>query len=166
MKKTDFEIIYELYVKNVFKFLLKLTKDYDLAEDLTQETFVKAFNKIESFKGKSKLIVWLCQIGKNLYFDYLKKTSKIIDIENIQKMEFNTENLLEDDFVKKDELSYILKIVMQMCDPYKTVFFSRTYLELSYKEIGKKYGKNETWARVTFHRAKLMLQKSLKEMKI
>lgn len=42
MKKTDFEIIYELYVKNVFKFLLKLTKDYDLAEDLTQETFVKA----------------------------------------------------------------------------------------------------------------------------
>lgn len=164
MEKLDFEIIYDLYVKNVFKFLFKLTKNYYLAEDLTQETFVKAFINIDSFQGKSKLLVWLCQIGKNLYFDYLKKSYKVVDIKNIQ--EVNTENLLEDNFVKKDELNYISKLVVQMYEPYRTVFFNRIYLELSYKEIAENYGKNETWARVTFHRAKRMLQKNIEEMKI
>lgn len=159
MKTTDFEVIYELYVKNVFKFLLKLTKNYHLAEELTQETFVKAFVNIDSFQGKSKLLVWLCQIGKNLYFDYLKKHHKTVDIEKIH--EIDTGYLLEDNLVKKDELNSISKLIMQIHEPYKTVFFNKIYLELSYKEIAEKYGKNETWARVTFHRAKRMLQKKI-----
>lgn len=163
MEKFDFELIYELYAKNVFKFLLKLTKNYYLAEDLTQETFVKAFINIDSFQGKSKLLVWLCQIGKNLYFDYMKKSCKTINIENIQ--EVNTGNSLEDNLVKKDELGCIFKLVMQLYEPYRTVFFNKMYLEVSYKEIGQEYGKNETWTRVTFYRAKCMIQKKLKEMK-
>lgn len=164
MEKFDLTIIYELYSKKVFKFLLKLTKNYYLAEELTQETFVKAFINIDSFEGRSKLLVWLCQIGKNLYFDYLKKSYKIVDIENIQ--EINTANILEDNYVKKDNLNYILKLIMQMCEPYRTVFYNKIYLELSYKEIGKDYGKNETWVRVTFYRAKCMLQKKIKGMEI
>lgn len=155
----NFETIYELYAKNVFKFLLKLTNDYHLAEDLTQETFVKAFMHLDSFKGKSKLIVWLCQISKNLYYDYLKKSNKIINFENID--ETSSENMLEDNFIKKDTLDTIFKLTMEMCEPYKTVFFYKIYLELSYKEISKEFGKNENWARVTFYRAKCILKKNL-----
>ena len=102
----NFETIYELYAKNVFKFILKLTNDYHLAEDLTQETFVKAFLHLDSFKGKSKLIVWLCQISKNLYYDYLKKSNKIIDFENID--ETSSENILEDNFIKNLFATFVI----------------------------------------------------------
>ena len=79
---NDFDAIYQQYGKTVYCFLLSLSRDESLAEELTQETMFRAIMNINSFRGDSKPSVWLCQIGKNLYFEWLKKSKRTIPIDD------------------------------------------------------------------------------------
>ena len=80
---NDFDAIYQQYGKTVYCFLLSLSRDESLAEELTQETMFRAIMNINSFRGDSKPSVWLCQIGKNLYFEWLKKSKRTIPIDDL-----------------------------------------------------------------------------------
>ncbi len=71
-----FDHVFLQYAKPLYLFLLSLTADEHLAEDLMQETFYKAILHIDSYKGESSLYNWLCQIGKNLYLNELKKKGR------------------------------------------------------------------------------------------
>ncbi|MGL5749382.1 MAG: RNA polymerase sigma factor, partial [Paraclostridium sp.] len=64
----SFEEIYNSYFSDVYRFILKLSNDQHIAEEITQETFYKALKNIDNFKGNSQMKVWLCQIAKNTYF--------------------------------------------------------------------------------------------------
>ena len=66
-KVSGFEEIYQRYFKDVFLFLKGLTKNEHLVEELTEETFFKALEAVDSFQGECDIRVWLCQIVKNLY---------------------------------------------------------------------------------------------------
>ena len=77
----DIEKIYKENFETVNKYLFCLTKNWDLAEELTEETFYRAVEKIGKFKGESKISTWLCQIAKNLYYDVLRKNKKIVNTE-------------------------------------------------------------------------------------
>ena len=68
--------IYEEYFETVFKYLLCLTHNRDISEELTQETFYKAIKKIDTYKEEYKMSVWLCQIAKNLYYDQCRKNKR------------------------------------------------------------------------------------------
>lgn len=77
-------LIEELYKENykiVYGYLFSLSKNETISEDLTSETFLKAFAKISAFKGDSKISTWLCQIAKNEYLQYLRKQKKSEPIE-------------------------------------------------------------------------------------
>lgn len=154
---VSIEIIYEKYYKDVYKFVLGLSKDWHVAEDITQETFTKAINGIKSFKGDCDVRVWLCQIAKNSYYTYAKKQNRI---------QTESDDVLENkpsgfDFVRdtidKEQLLNIHKIVHGLKDPYKEVFNLRVFGELSFSQIADIYGKTESWARVTYHRARLLI---------
>ena len=69
----DLSEIYKSYANEVKLFLLCLTSNEDLAEELTQETFYQAVKSIHRYNGECKISVWLCQIAKHSYFNYLKK---------------------------------------------------------------------------------------------
>ena len=71
------EELYLNYAKTVYKYLLCLTKDKDVAEDLTQETFYQASKTIKNFKGECRVSVWLCQIAKHLWNKHLEKSKKM-----------------------------------------------------------------------------------------
>ena len=73
---TDFEHIYKQYFRDVYLFILALSRNEKIAEEITQETFFKALKSIDNFKGNCKLNVWLCQIAKNTYFTYLDKQKR------------------------------------------------------------------------------------------
>ena len=68
--------VYEQYFTVVYRYLLSLSHNTHIAEELTQETFFKALKKVDDFRGECDLRVWLCQISKNTYYDYLKKNKK------------------------------------------------------------------------------------------
>ena len=76
----NIEKIYKEYSKIVYKYLFCLTNNKDISEELTQETFYKAILKIDTFKGKCKMSVWLCQIARNLWYNTYKKQKKIKDV--------------------------------------------------------------------------------------
>ena len=71
----DIENAYELHAQDVYRYLLSLSHDEDLAEELTQETFFRAMRTIGDFNGNCKLSVWLCQIAKHLWYQWLNNLS-------------------------------------------------------------------------------------------
>ena len=152
----NFEDVYNKYSKDVFTFCLSLCGNHALAEDITSETFLKAINASGSFKGQCSLKVWLCQIAKNTYYDYLRKHSRVTELPDdiINKNDFLFELL------DKDEALRIHKRLHKLKAPYKEVFMLRIFAELSFANIGEVFSKSESWARVTFHRARLKLKES------
>ena len=84
----DIEQIYKQYFDTVNKYLFCLTRNNDIAEELTQETFCRALKNLNQFKGECKISVWLCQIAKNIWYDYYRKNKKITveeELLNIQE---------------------------------------------------------------------------------
>lgn len=155
----DFDNLYNTYFQDVYKFIYKLSSDPELSEDITQETFIKAIKNIKNFNGDCKISVWLCQIAKNTYFSQLKKNSRIktTSIEEINELSF------EFDFTSRESLLEIHKILHNLPEPYKEVFTLKTFGDLSLSEISRLFEKSESWARVTYLRAKQKLQILIKE---
>lgn len=159
---TEFDKIYNLYFKDVYLYILSLSRNAQLAEEVTQETFFKALKKIDGFKGDCQLRVWLCQIAKNTYYTHMKKEMRMIN--GVAKRSL-VETEVEGDFLQKTEAFTIHQAVHLLEEPYKEVFSLRVFGELSFGKIGIIFGKTESWARVTFYRAKKKVQEMIKEEK-
>ena len=71
---TDFEAVYARHFDSVYRYVYSLCRDEHTAEEITQEAFYKAMTHMDTFDGKCRLYVWLCQIAKNTYFTYAKRT--------------------------------------------------------------------------------------------
>ncbi len=147
-----FDEIYDEYANVVFKYLMSLTMDPDLSEELTQETFYKAFGSLDSFAGKCKMSTWLCQIARNSYFSYHRKEKRKHSLAP-DKQATSTINI-EDEFIRAHNTISLHRIICTLEEPYKEVFYLRFFAELSYQQISEIFGKSESWARVTFYRAK------------
>lgn len=73
---NDIEKAYTRHARDVYRFLLSLSHDEDLAEELTQETFFRAMKTIGNYDGSCKLSVWLCQIARHLWYQWLEKHAR------------------------------------------------------------------------------------------
>ncbi|MFE6168621.1 RNA polymerase sigma factor [Viridibacillus arvi] len=158
----DLSDIYNSYADEVKRFLICLTSNVDLAEELTQETFYQAVKSIHRYNGKCKMSVWLCQIAKHTYYNYLKKEkhSNNISVENMMQMGMDIqshEKQPDVEIVNRNTLMSIHKEIHLLNEPYREIFLLRTSISLSFKEIGEIFDKSENWARVTYYRAKLKL---------
>lgn len=157
MKSMDFNEIYKEHAEMIYRFLLRMCHDEYLAEDLMQDTFLKAIEKINTFDMRCKLSTWLCQIAKNTYLDYLRKKKKQTDVENCEEINRDKEMSPEDRLMAAETTGKIHEMIHKLGEPYKEVFLLRFYANLSYKEIGNIFGKSEVWGRVTYLRGKEML---------
>ena len=153
---TDFQEVYDLYFKDVYKYALSLSRNEHIAEEITQETFFKALKSIGSFQGQCRLYVWLCQIAKNTYLTYVQKQSRAAPEQEVPSAE-----ILEDRLLTKESAFEIHKILHCLPEPYKEVFSLRIFGELSFSQIGILFGKTESWARVTYHRARLKIKEEI-----
>lgn len=158
--ESDFEEIYKSYYHDIYLFCLSLCRNEAAAEEIAQETFFKALKSFDQFRGSCTVKVWLCQIAKNTYFSYLHKANRYSDADIEMVLD---ETDYADKIVVKEYTYQIHKILHRMEEPYKEVFTLRVFSELSFKEVGQLFGKTENWARVTFYRAKLKIQNSIKE---
>ncbi|MDO5391465.1 MAG: RNA polymerase sigma factor [Eubacteriales bacterium] len=162
MENEAFNKIYENYAKQVYHFLLNLSGNHDIAEELTQETFVKAYLNLDNFRGECRLNVWLCQIGKNLYFNYIKKEARYVPISEIIHMPSDGKSV-EDMVLSTDSVKEFMHAISELPEPYQSVFVYHIFSQMSYSEIGAMLLKTDTWVRVTYYRAKKKLQSILKE---
>ena len=151
----DFQEIYNLYFMDVYKYVLSLCREPQLAEEITQETFFKAMKNLDGFRGQCRLFVWLCQIAKNTYFSHQGKNSTSFDTEP------ETSPSVEEAILQKETAFEIHQILHHLPEPYKEVFSLRVFGELSFKQIGILFGKTENWARVTCYRARVKIKEEL-----
>lgn len=156
----DFEQLYNAYYIKVYSYIMTLSKNPEEAEEVTQKAFFKALLSIEKFRGGSSHFTWLCTIAKNILIDKKRSEQKhtrseLPDRENGKS--------IEDAFEDRETAFQIHQILHLMDEPYKEVFQLRVFGELSFSEIGNLFGKTESWARVTFHRAKIKIQNKLDE---
>ena len=154
----DIEKIYKEYFETVNKYLFCLTHNNDISEELTQETFCKAVQKIHTYKGKCKMSVWLCQIAKNLWYDQCRKNKKILKTEESELLEVQDLTSLEEQIISNDEKITLYKKMQSLDEKTREVMYLRITGELTFKEIGVILNKTENWARVTFYRGKNKLK--------
>ena len=158
-----FEEIYENYFKDVCRLSFSLTKDEVSAEDLAQETFVKALASIDSFDGSKDIRAWLFTIAKNTFYSECRKRKRISDDELPEEIPSSEPDFLEV-ISDKERAVLIHKYLHSMKEPYKEVFHLRVFGELDFEEIGNIFGKSASWARVTFYRAKNEIKNYMTEI--
>ena len=157
----DKDNIYQEYGDFIFKYLLTLTNNLDLAEELTQETFYQAIKSINNFydNGTAKFSTWLCAIAKNVWLQELNRKDKNLQLKESLQGENIAFYDLEDDYIKNEDKVMFFKKAHQLNEDKREILYLRLLGDLSFKEIGSVLEKSENWARVTFYRAKLELRK-------
>ncbi len=154
------EKLEELYRENealVYHFLLSKCRNPHLAEDLTQETFLRAIHSIDSYNGSCKLSVWLCQIAKHLLYQHWEKQKEEVSLEENDWM-LTDRTEVERQVLAREELLDVLNKLHRLPVNMREVMYLRISADLSFREIGQIMGKSENWARVNFFRAKELLK--------
>ncbi len=152
----DTEKLYKTYFMTVYSYVLNIVKNSFVAEEITQNTFVKALTANSPYKGGSNEYTWLCAIAKNLCCDYFREENRKSDMPETECLS-QENSQIEEDYLKKESSFTIHKILHDLEEPYKEVFELRLFGELSFAEIALIFNKTESWARVTYHRSRLKI---------
>ncbi|WP_318152759.1 RNA polymerase sigma factor [Paenibacillus terricola] len=156
----DLEEIYRNHAQSVFRYLLSLTHDEDLAEELTEETFYRAVYSIHTYNGSCKISVWLCQIAKHVWYQELGKRKR----QQTQELDEDipsTGRSPEEAMLLKSSKMDLYRAIHKLDEPMREIVHMRISGEFSFAEIGEILGKSENWARVTFYRAKQKMMEVL-----
>ena len=149
----DFEEVYRRYFADVYKYVLALSRDEATAEEVTQETFFRALTAIDDFRGDCQLRVWLCQIARNQYLSLCRERKRF----GVAAEEPGDDGI-EAGFDDREDAKKLHRLLHGLPEPYKEVFSLRTFGELPFSQIGELFGKTESWARVTYFRARRKLK--------
>lgn len=159
----DIDSIITEYSNYIYKYLLCLTHNDDISEELTQETMYKAIKNINQLKDEEKIEMWLCKIAKNLWLQEINEKKKYINISDNDILKFEANESIEDNLIQKDNRMNLYKEIERLDDVSKEIIYLKLNGDLRFKEIGEMYGKTENWARVTFHRAKQQIAKEVRK---
>lgn len=154
----DMDAAYREYAVMVYKFLLSLCYEEELAEELTQETFYQAVRSVDRYDGSCKVSTWLCQIAKHLWYREMERRKRKGTSELTADME-SLEKSMEEQLLVKEEKMELFRKVHVLDEISKEIVLLRVTGAFSFKEIAELFGKNENWARVTYYRAKQKLLK-------
>lgn len=165
-KKGDqvaFTFLLDFYWSEVYSFMLKRTENETDAEDITIETFSKAFDKIASYNPEFQFNTWLIAIAKNVHIDLLrkKKSSLFIDITDEEDNQaYNIADSTpsaEDELITEQNLSQLLRYIKELKPHYQEVIQLRYFQEFSYQEIAEQLGEPLNNVKIKLLRAKKLL---------
>ncbi|MDD5145102.1 MAG: RNA polymerase sigma factor [Candidatus Pacebacteria bacterium] len=147
----NFAGFYDKHVKKIFNFIYYKTHHKETAEDLTQETFMKALDSFKNFDlKKGKFSTWLYQIARNTVIDFYRTKKNFVNVDDVWDLA-GKENILRDLDVSgklKDVEKYLAKLKPEQ----REIVILRVWEGYSYKEIAEILGKNEVNCRVVFSR--------------
>ena len=150
-----FEEIYNRYFTAVYCYARSLTGSEHEAEELTAETFLKALKAIGRFDERGDIRVWLCQIAKHAWFNQRRRKKREVPLD--EDTLYGESDTLSEALENRETAQRLYVALHRMEEPYKEVFTLRTFCEQPYAQIAALFGKTESWARVTYHRAKTKL---------
>lgn len=154
--------LYDAYFKDVHRYLLKLTGNEALADDLTSDVFFKALSSVDRFRGDCEIKVWLLRIAKNCYYSSRRKSVRTESLEAAEALQLLAEGTdVSAAVINKMEAERAKRIIASLPEQYREVFTWRVFGELGFDEIGAMFGKTANWACVTYHRARKMIIKEM-----
>lgn len=160
----EFEEIYRAHFPAVYRYLRQLCGDEHTAEELASETFFRALQSIDRFRGDCELRVWLCRIARNTYLSWQKKCRHTVELDADTLPEpVDPAPSAEEQLCRQVQARQLRRLVQSLPEPYRDVLLWRLYAELSFEEIGELYGKSANWACVTCHRARNMIRSKWEE---
>lgn len=146
-----FEIIVRTYGERIYNKIRYIVINHDDANDVLQNTFLKAWNNIDTFHNKSKLITWLYSIAINESFDYLRKKKKRITSDTSDDISIS-ERLVADDYFDGNEAQALLiEAVSLLPDVQRTVFNMKYFENMKYSEISEILDTSEGSLKASYH---------------
>lgn len=146
----------------VYRYALALCRDETQAQDITQDTFMKVLTSKSRFSGDSSLYTWLCSIAKNRWLDICRRAGREVSLDE-QGMLIPDEDSIEQRAADRSSAREIHRILHTLDEPYKEVFSLRVFGQLSFGDIAELFGKTESWARVTYHRARKKIAEQMRK---
>lgn len=152
----------------------KFTNDYNEAQDLSQEIFLKIYKEIGSFRFESKLSTWIYRVSMNTCLDWKRKNSKIKNLstnivnheDEIVEIELKDESSLpEDIYIQSESQREIHQLVLGLPDIYKTVIIMYHFNNMSYEEISKTLSLSERTVETRLYRARRLLKEEFTKLK-
>lgn len=153
------------YTQIIYKYLFCITRDREIAEDLTQETLYKAIKHIKDFRGDCKINLWLCKIARNEWFMYLNKNKKIRHVAIDEASMIADKINIEDEVIGSEIRDNIYQKIKELDEETSQIMLLHLEQDMNFKEIGDIFNRNETWARVKFFRGKQKVKERLKDEK-
>jgi len=156
-----YNFLLDTFWNDVYRFQLKQTKNENDAEDITIQTFSKAFDKIDTYNDAYKFKTWLITISKNIHIDLIRKQKKFI--KNTSKVNDSYYDIAddsptsEDKIITEQNLAKLLRDIKKLKPHYQEVINLRYFQELSYKDISLKLGEPMNNIKVKLLRAKKLL---------
>lgn len=152
--KAAFEKVYKRQRDAVYGYLLYLTKDEQLTQDLAQETFLKIYLNLHRFKGESSEKTWCIAIARNTYFSWMRKKHPP-QVEEKYGLDVTDEKQIpEEIFLQKEKNAMIRQVLFDMKAEQRQLLLLRDYEQLSYKEIGALLGISEIIVKSRIFRAR------------
>lgn len=173
-KKGDqvaFTFLLDRYWNEVYGFMLKRTENETDSEDITIETFSKAFDKIATYNPEFQFNTWLIAIAKNVHIDMLRKKKSTVFIEITDEEDQQAYNVAdsspsaEDELIKEQNLSRLLQFIKELKPHYQEVIQLRYFQEMSYQEIAEQLNEPLSNVKIKLLRAKKLLAEIIESKK-
>ncbi len=151
--------VWRSHAQTVYRYLLGLTRDAHLAEELTQETFYQAVRCADKYDGSCRITTWLCAIAKNALHSYRRSHPLTAELTETAAVQETPAAALE----QGEAHMALLRALHAQLQPAREVLYLRIFGQLSFRQIGEVLDKTENWARVTYYRGKEKLKKELEK---
>jgi RNA polymerase sigma-70 factor (ECF subfamily) len=164
-----FTFLLDHYWNEVYGFMLKRTENETDAEDITIETFAKAFDKISTYNPEFQFNTWLIAIAKNVHIDLLRKKKSSLFVEITDEEDYQAYNIAdsapsaEDELITEQNLSQLLRYIKELKPHYQEVIQLRYFQELTYQEISDKIQEPLSNVKIKLLRAKKLLSGIIKD---
>lgn len=172
----DFQDIYKEFYPKILNYIHRMLNDYELAEDFTQEVFIRVNNRLASFEGRSKISTWIYKIATNITYDYFKSPAYLLNKKNTQGSEMIEQKDLASEIwtgeqsqkadatlEKKEMNSCIKRYVQDISENYRTVFVLSEYEGMKNKEIAEILGLSIDTVKIRIYRARTQLRQKMEK---
>lgn len=165
--RSAFSRLVKLHQRRIYNLIYRFCRDHDTADELAQETFVKAYMSLDSFREEYRFSSWIGTIATNLTYNYLKRQKR-----QVSTQDYPIEEIIADpnpgadpsrSLSDKETMIRLEEEVEKLPPEYKAVFILRVHEELSYDEIAKKLGIELGTVMSRLFRARSRLKKALEE---
>lgn len=159
-----FEVLVSNYKERLYWHVRRIVLNHDDADDVLQNTFIKVFRNIDSFKGDSKLFSWMYRIATNEALSFLNQKSKKLGLSNVEYQESIVHNLKADVYFEGDEIQLKLqKAIAALPEKQKLVFNMKYFEDLKYEEISEILDTSVGGLKASYHLAVKKIEAFLKE---